>query len=87
MAHTEFGPKLLERILAKIGDIATKEKDARFEGRRFVTIVRSTKRKVVSKKENINETENQKGSSQTLQDNPKGQNHKTPTNGVPSQES
>lgn len=81
MAHTEFGPKLLEKILLKIGDLASKEKDARFEGRRFVTIIKPTKGKGQSK-ENINETEDQKGSNQALQDHPEGQNTKASADGV-----
>ena len=40
MAHTEFGPKLLERILRELSDIAVTEREAKFEGRRFVTIIK-----------------------------------------------
>ena len=44
MAHTEFGPKLLERILRELSDIAVTEREAKFEGRRFVTIIKPIKR-------------------------------------------
>ena len=44
MAHTEFGPKLLERILKELSNIAETEREAKFEGRRFVTIIRPTKK-------------------------------------------
>ena len=43
MAHTEFGPKLLERILTELSTIAKQEREARFEGRRFVTIIKPVK--------------------------------------------
>ena len=42
MAHTEFGPKLLEKIMGGIGEEAVFERPARFEGRRFVTVIRGT---------------------------------------------
>ena len=40
MAHQEFGPKLLDRILAELESIAEKERDGRFEGRRFVSYLK-----------------------------------------------
>ena len=40
MAHQEFGPKLLDRILAELATIAEKERDGRFEGRRFVSYLK-----------------------------------------------
>jgi len=43
MAHTEFGPKLLDRIMTDLSQIAQSEREARFEGRRFVTIIRPVK--------------------------------------------
>lgn len=45
MAHQEFGPKLLDRILVELATIAEKEREGRFEGRRFVTYIRPTKGK------------------------------------------
>lgn len=42
MAHQEFGPKLLVRIMAEIN--AEKERPERMEGRRLVTLVRATKK-------------------------------------------
>lgn len=57
MAHQEFGPKMLARIMSLLEDLAEQERDARFEGRRFVTIVKPTKGAI--KKETINnETKN-----------------------------
>ena len=58
MAHTEFGPKLLQKIMDLVGTEAAKERPERFEGRRFVTVVRGTK-KTKSKE---NETEDEKSS-------------------------
>lgn len=43
MAHQEFGPKLLERIMSTLDGIGQLEREPRFEGRRYVTIVRPTK--------------------------------------------
>ena len=63
MAHTEFGPKLLVRILDEVKEIAEKEREEKFEGRRLITIIRPTKK---TKGERANETQNQEGSSQTL---------------------
>ena len=42
MAHQEFGPKLLARIMAEID--AEKERPERMEGRRLNTLVRGTKK-------------------------------------------
>jgi len=44
MAHKEFGPKMLDKILTSLGEIAQKERTERFEGRRFVTIVKPVKK-------------------------------------------
>lgn len=55
MAHQEFGPKLLARIMESLEGIAEKERPERFEGRRFVTIIKPTKaspENVKSKEEN-----------------------------------
>ncbi len=43
MAHTEFGPKLLSRILASLGGVAEQDRQERFEGRQFTTILRPAK--------------------------------------------
>ena len=42
MAHQEFGPKVLGRIMTLLPN-AQKERPERFEGRRFVTIIRRAK--------------------------------------------
>lgn len=44
MAHQEFGPKLLEKIMTTLVDLAQIERPPRMEGRRFVSIIRETKR-------------------------------------------
>ena len=44
MAHQEFGPKLLTRILEDIVEIAQKDREAKFEGRQYVTLVRPIKK-------------------------------------------
>ncbi len=54
MAHTEFGPKLLERIMTELENTAQKEREEKFEGRRLVTILKPTKSTI------NNETKNQK---------------------------
>lgn len=59
MAHLEFGPKLLVRILAQIE--AQKERDEKMEGRRLVTVVRPIKKSQLEKgkqAENEKQTEN-----------------------------
>lgn len=43
MTHTEFGPKLLDRILQTLAGIGEKERDSRWEGRRFVSIIKPTR--------------------------------------------
>lgn len=43
MAHQEFGPKILKKILTLLEGIAAKEKAERWEGRRFVTIIKPIK--------------------------------------------
>lgn len=48
MAHTEFGPKLLSRILENLKGIAEKDRPEKFEGRQLVTIVRPAKGTVKS---------------------------------------
>lgn len=99
MAHTEFGPKLLEKILAELSEIAEQDRDARFEGRRYVTIVKP-KKGVVQKhsqdstKENRekpdkgeqNENKDQKSSSQTVQNNEEREDTEKPPDEEPPQE-
>ena len=43
MAHTEFGPKLLKRIMHELAEVAQVEKEAIFSGRRYITILKSVK--------------------------------------------
>lgn len=99
MAHTEFGPKLLEKILTELGEIAEQDREARFEGRRYVTIVKP-KKGVVQKhhsheevkeskpkeekdKGKQNEVKNQEGSSETVQDNQRREDSQKPPNEEP----
>lgn len=44
MAHQEFGPKLMTRILTELEGLAEKEREEKFEGRRYITVVRPVKR-------------------------------------------
>jgi len=46
MRHTEFGPKLEARIEETIAEIGEKDRDSRWEGRRFVTIIKPKKETV-----------------------------------------
>lgn len=68
MAHQEFGPKMLDKIMGNLEGLAEQERDARFEGRRYVTVVRPTKGTVKQETENkqADENQDQKGSSQTI---------------------
>lgn len=43
MTHQEFGPKLLLKIMTELGPGATQERQARMEGRRYVTVIRGAK--------------------------------------------
>jgi len=79
MAHTEFGPKLLAKIMSDLSEIAEQDREARFEGRRYVTIVKPKKGVVQkhsgqegpeeSRPKEENEAENQESSSETVQNN------------------
>lgn len=72
MAHQEFGPKLLEKIMARVS--AEKDRQERMEGRRLTTVVRPAKNKPKEEGENPpslelpkkSETENQESSSQKV---------------------
>jgi len=43
MTHTEFGPKLLEKVLYLLDGIAVKDKEAKFQGRRYITVLKPVK--------------------------------------------
>lgn len=43
MAHLEFGPRLLDRIMEILSGIAEKDKPERMEGRRLVTLIKPIK--------------------------------------------
>lgn len=43
MTHTEFGPKVLARIMALLDGKAVQDKPERMEGKRFVTVLKAAK--------------------------------------------
>ena len=43
MAHLEFGPRLLDRIMTDLTNLAEKDRPERMEGRRLVTVIKPTK--------------------------------------------
>lgn len=50
MAHLEFGPRLLDRMMEHLSEIAEKDKPERMEGRRLVTLIKPIKRAAINKK-------------------------------------
>lgn len=40
MAHQEFGPKMHQRIMTILEGLARQEREPRFEGRRYVTMIK-----------------------------------------------
>ena len=78
MTHTEFGPKVLKRVMDLLQNEAIQDRAERMEGKRFVTVLRAAKnqpKKVAEVKNNIREyinkdekikTEDKKGSSQKI---------------------
>lgn len=44
MAHQEFGPKRLTEIMALVEGLGEQDRQARFEGRRYVTFIKPTKK-------------------------------------------
>ncbi len=64
MAHTEFGPKLLVRIMSELSGLAEKERGEKFEGRRLITILRPAREK--KHPEEHHETKNKESSRQAL---------------------
>ena len=79
MAHQEFGPKLLERIMSSLEGTAQKEREPRFEGKRFATIIKPIK--------GHHEAKNEKSGNQKVQNNSAGKNIAHATNGRAPQES
>jgi translation initiation factor IF-3 len=59
MAHQEFGPRMLTRILSLLEGEGEQERQARFEGRRYVTFVKPIK-KQKTKAEEVKEEQPQK---------------------------
>ena len=76
MTHTEFGPKVLKRIMDHIKDEAVQDGAGRMEGKRFVTVLRAAKNqpKRIEELQNIKKeekdekikTEDKKSSSQEV---------------------
>ncbi|OGD84477.1 translation initiation factor IF-3 [Candidatus Curtissbacteria bacterium RBG_13_40_7] len=60
MAHPEFGLKMLQKIMGNLGDTVEKEREGRFEGRRFVSMIRGIKGQTKPVEESKNETKNKK---------------------------
>lgn len=61
MAHKEFGPKVLSRILEELEGSAAQDRQERFEGRRFTTLLRPVRKQVKQETEtNKLETINKK---------------------------
>ena len=65
MAHQEVGPQRLSEILNLLEGIGEQERQARFEGRRFVTFIRPSKKKAEPEQ---NKAENQQEQKETQQD-------------------
>ena len=57
MAHQEFGPKRLTEIMSLLEGLGEQDRQARFEGRRYVTFIKPTKAKQ-KKEEPKNEEQN-----------------------------
>ncbi len=58
MAHQEFGPKRLTEIMSLLEGLGEQDRQARFEGRRYVTFIKPTKKvSNVSKVTNVSEAE------------------------------
>lgn len=72
MAHQEFGPKLLVRIMTELEGLAETDRPARMEGRRYVSFVKPVKgavkqdKKEKPKEKTDEQTKDEKGSSQTV---------------------
>ena len=60
MAHLEFGPRLLDRIMTDLTNLAEKDRPERMEGRRLVTVIKPTKGAHIKQESKSNklETEN-----------------------------
>lgn len=60
MAHQEFGPKMIKRVMLTLETLALQDREPRFEGRRYVTVVKPTKGKVsdVSKVPEVSQAKN-----------------------------
>lgn len=78
MTHTEFGPKVLKRVMDHLQDEAVQDRVERMEGKRFVTVLRAAKSQPKKTTEEIgnintniktdekNETKDEKISSQKI---------------------
>ncbi len=72
MAHQEFGPKLLERLITELDNQVTQERPARMEGRRYVTIIRGVKGAFAKEETKKEETEDKKAKGPTLNETKEG---------------
>ncbi|HSX40068.1 MAG TPA: translation initiation factor IF-3 [Candidatus Saccharimonadales bacterium] len=66
IAHPEFGHQVVEKVFAKVADVAKFEREKHFEGRQLITILSADKK-------GKHEKENQEISSKTVQSNQDGQ--------------
>ena len=65
MAHQEFGPKRLSEIMTHLEGIGEQDRQARFEGRRYVTFVKPTKKSKTEASNQKPEEQNQDNAKQT----------------------
>ncbi len=65
MAHQEFGPKRLSEIMTYLEGIGEQDRQARFEGRRYVTFVKPTKKSKTEASNQKPEEQNQDNAKQT----------------------
>jgi len=70
MVHREFGPKLLDRILISLEDSAEKEREGRFEGRRFISIIKPARKQLKQETQsNKKQPENNKSQAKEIKTN------------------
>ena len=59
MAHLEFGPRLLDRIMTDLTNLAEKDRPERMEGRRLVTVIKPVKGAHIKQEAKGNKLENE----------------------------
>lgn len=76
MRHTEFGPQLLGRILGIIEGIGQHDREPRWEGRRFVSILKPTKETVQKAAQEHKAKEKQQEENKRIEDNEDSKSNK-----------